>query len=233
VVKNAEFASNARERSVSARILLGWLVVTCSASCGRAPSLRYYTLRMSAPPAAGDPAQRATTFVLGVEPFRGPDLLRDERILYYDSPTQLGFYEQHRWAAEPAAMLQELTLRRLQQTGVFAQVQSAPEREPVDYVLKGRVLSLEEVDYPETPSGPGRGGVRARAGLEVSLLRSHDRKVVWSVRRQAESAVQAEGVTGVVNALDEAVNRILEEITHAIVAQVESDFQASAGRATP
>jgi ABC-type uncharacterized transport system auxiliary subunit len=147
--------------------------------------------------------------------------LRDDRILYYQSPTQLGFYQQHRWAADPATMLQELTRRRLEQTGVFVQVQSAPLREPVDYVLRGRVLSLEEVDY--------QGGVKGRVGLQLSLLRSRDRKVVWSAHRQVETAVQEAGVAGVVNALDDAVNRILEEITLAIVAQVENDFQALPG----
>jgi ABC-type uncharacterized transport system auxiliary subunit len=224
-VKNAEFESHTRARSAGACILLGWLVVASGASCGRAPSLRYYTLRMPAPPAAGDPTQRATSFVLGVEPFRGADVLRDDRILYYESPTQLGFYQQHRWAADPTVMLQELTQRRLQQTGVFAQVQSAPLREPVDYVLKGRVLSLEEVDY--------QGGVKGRVGLQLSLLRSRDHKVVWSAQRQVESGVREQGVVGVVNALDDAVNQILEEITRAIVAQAESDFQMSAGKTTP
>jgi len=220
-VKNVEFESNAQARSVRACILLAWLVVSLATSCGHAPSLHYYTLRTSAPPATSDPAHRATSFVLGVAPFRGAEILRDDRILYYQSPTQLGFYQQHRWAADPATMLQELTRRRLEQTGVFVQVQSAPLREPVDYVLRGRVLSLEEVDY--------QGGVKGRVGLQLSLLRSRDRKVVWSAHRQVETAVQEAGVAGVVNALDDAVNRILEEITLAIVAQVENDFQALPG----
>lgn len=217
-MKNAEFESNTSRRSAGACVFLAWLVAALGASCGHAPTLWYYTLRMSAPPPAGDPK---TSFVLGVEPFRCADILRDDRILYYQSPTQVGFYQQHRWAADPATMLQELTRRRMEQTGVFAQVQSAPPREPVDYVLKGRVLSLEEID--------DQGGVKGRVGLQLSLLRSRDRKVVWSARRQVETAVREAGVVGVVNALDDAVNQILEETTRAIVAQVESDFQASPG----
>jgi len=224
-VKNDVFASKALAHNAGACILLGWLVVASGPSCGHAPSLRYYTLRMSAPPAEGDPARRRTSFVLGVEPFRGTEILRDDRILYYESPTQLGFYQQHRWVTDPAEMLQELTRRRLEQTGVFARVQSAPLREPVDYVLKGRMLSLEEIDY--------QGAVKGRVGLDLTLLRSRDRKVVWSARRQVETPVREAGVVGVVNALDDAVNRILEEMTHAIVAQVETDFQALTGRTAP
>jgi ABC-type uncharacterized transport system auxiliary subunit len=177
---------------------------------------------MPAPPAAGDPK---TGFVLGVEPFRSTDALRDDRILYYESATQLGFYQQHRWVTEPATMVQELAAQGMRQTGVFAQVQSPPLGQPVDYVLKGRVLNLEEIDY--------EGGVKGRAGLELSLLRSRDHRIVWSAQRQVENAVREKGVAGVVNALDGVVKQVLEEMTRAVVAQVESDVQVPPGRATP
>jgi uncharacterized lipoprotein YmbA len=55
--------------------------------------------------------------VVGVERFRGRDIMRDDRIVYYQSPTQLNFYQQHRWSADPTAMLAELCQRWLEQTG--------------------------------------------------------------------------------------------------------------------
>ena len=222
-MNNVESESSAWARSAkTCAVFLVWpAVALMCTSCSHAPSMRYYTLAMSPPVAAGDPK---TSFILGVEPFRGPDILRDDRILYYQSPTQLGCYQQHRWVTDPATMLQELTQRRLRQTGVFAQVRLAPFREPVDYVLKGRVLSLEEVDYPS--------GVQGRVGLELSLLRARDRKVVWSAQRQVDHAVREQGVGGVVNALDDATKQILEGMTQAIVAQVESDYRASKDKTT-
>lgn len=225
-MKNAELESSAWARRPGAcGGFLGWLMVACFwASCGHAPSLHYYTLQVPPPPAASDPEPRRTNFVLGVEPFRSADILRDERILYYESPTQLGFYQQHRWVTDPATMVQELAARLLRQTGVFAQVQRPPLRAPVDYVLKGRVLSLEEIDYG--------GGVKGRVGLELSLLRSRDRKVVWSTQRQVQNGVQEKGVVSVVNALDSAAKQVLEEMRRGVIAQVESDFQASPGGTT-
>jgi ABC-type uncharacterized transport system auxiliary subunit len=184
--------------------------------------MHYYTLQLPSPPAAGDPK---TGFVLAVEPFRSTDVLRDDRILYYESATQLGFYQQHRWVTDPPTMVQELAAQRLRQTGVFAHVQSPPLSQPVDYLLKGRVLNLEEIDY--------EGGVKGRAGLELTLLRSRDHKIVWSARRQVENAVQEKGVAGVVNALDGVVKQVLEEMTQAVVAQVENDVQVPSGRTTP
>jgi ABC-type uncharacterized transport system auxiliary subunit len=192
------------------------------ASCGKARPIYYYTLQVPAPAQVGDPR---TNFVLGVQQFRAPEPLRDDRILYYESPTQLNFYQQHRWDSEPATMLAALAQRELQQTGVFAQVLLAPYHGIVDYVLTGQVLSFSEVDY--------QGGVKARVGLRLTLLRLPDRKVAWSDQRQVENAVQEQGVPGVVNAVNAATKQILDEMIPGIVAQVESDYRTSTTKTAP
>jgi ABC-type uncharacterized transport system auxiliary subunit len=181
----------------------------------------YYTLQVPAPAQVGDPR---TNFVLGVQQFRAPEPLRDDRILYYQSPTQLNFYQQHRWDSEPATMLAAVAQRELQQTGVFAQVLLAPYRGIVDYVLTGQVLSFSEVDY--------QGGVKARVGLRLTLLRLPDRNVAWSAQRQVENVVQEQGVPGVVNAVNAATKQILDEMIPGIVAQVESDYRTSTTKTT-
>jgi len=222
-MKNVESELHAWARNAGAvAAAVGWLAaaVLC-ASCGGARPVHYYTLQMSAPAQVGDPR---TNFVLGVQQFRAAEPLRDDRILYYESPTQLNFYQQHRWDADPATMLSALAQRELQQTGVFAQVWLAPYLGNVDYVLRGQVLSFSELDY--------QGGVKARVGLGLTLLHSPDRKVVWSAQRQVENVVQEQGVPGVVNALNAATKQILDEMIPGIVAQVESDYRASTGKTT-
>jgi ABC-type uncharacterized transport system auxiliary subunit len=176
---------------------------------------------MPAPAQVGDPR---TNFVLGVQQFRALEPLRDDRILYYQSPTQLNFYQQHRWDADPATMLAALAQRELQQTGVFAQVWLAPYQGNVDYVLRGQVLSFSEVDY--------QGGVKARVGLGLTLVRSSDRKMAWSAQRQVENPVQEQGVAAVVSALNAGTKQILEEMIPGIVTLVESDYRASTGKTT-
>jgi ABC-type uncharacterized transport system auxiliary subunit len=129
-------------RSAAALGLVGALV---SASCGGAlPKTHYYTLQAPAPPPSNDPR---TNFVLGVERLRAPEMLRDDRIVYYESPTQMNFYQYHRWGSDPATMLAEFLAQWIDGMGVFAQVRLLPGREPLDYVLRGRLLSFEEVDY--------------------------------------------------------------------------------------
>jgi ABC-type uncharacterized transport system auxiliary subunit len=221
MMKNVESELRARIRKARAAAT-GWLAaaVLC-ASCGGARPVHYYTLQMSAPAQVGDPR---TNFVLGVQQFRAPEPLRDDRIIYYQSPTQLNFYQQHRWDADPATMLSALAQRELQQTGVFAQVGLAPYVGSVDYILRGQVLSFSEVDY--------QGGVKARVGLRLTLLRMPDRKVAWSAERQVENVVQEQGVPSVVSAINAATKQILDEMIPGIVAQVESDYRASTGKTT-
>jgi len=193
--------------------VLGVLGVLTAASCGSVPKTYYYTLRLPPVPAAGDPK---TTFALGVEHFRAAEVLRDDRIVYYRSPTELDFYQYHRWSADPATLVTERAARWLGQMGVFADVRLLPSREPVDYVLKGRVLNFEEVD-------DNQGG-KGRAALALELVRSHDRRVVWSFTRQSEHAIEGKGMSGVVDALDASTQDLLGQALTGLTQQVEHDF---------
>ncbi|MGH9650744.1 MAG: ABC-type transport auxiliary lipoprotein family protein, partial [Terriglobales bacterium] len=183
-------------------------------SCGSVPKTSYYTLRVPPPPEAKNPR---TALVLGIEHFRATETLRDDRIVFYESPTQINFYQYHRWSADPATMLTDLVARRLDQSGAFAAVRRLPAREPMEYVVRGQVLNFEEVDYDS--------GVRARVAVELALVRSRDRKTIWSLSRQAENPVQGKGVASVVDAMNAASGRLLDELLPLAVAQVERDTQ--------
>ena len=196
----------------------GVLAALVSASCGGLPRTHYYTLRMLPLPPAHDPK---TTFVLGVERFRASEALRGDRIVYYESPTQLNFYEYHRWSAVPATMLSEQAARQLESMGLFAQIRLLPSREPVDYILQGHLLNFEEVDYE---------GGKGRAALQLKLVRARDHKVVWSVMRQAERPIQGKGVPGVVSALNDSADQLLREALAALAAEVEREFVENSGK---
>ena len=195
------------------RYLLALLALGMAVSCGGVPKTNYYALRFPAPPPAHDPK---TNFVLGVEHFRSLDILRDDRIIYYESPTQLNFYEYHRWSSDPPTLLSELTARALRQMQLFADVRMLPSREPVDYILKGRVFHFEEVAEGSSE--------KARVGLGLTLVRSRDHKVVWSAERQVEQPIQTKGVAGVVEALNACAEGLLAEVLPGLAAQVERDL---------
>ena len=179
--------------------------------------MHYYTLPVPPPTHAGDPK---TGLILGVEHFRAAEVLRDDRIVYYESPTRMNFYQYHRWSSDPATMLTDIVAERLKQTGVFADVRRLPSREPVDCVLRGRVSNFEEVDDQQ--------GVKGRVTLGLTLVRSRDHKLLWSDMRRAESVAQCKGVPGVVEAINAASARVLDETLSLMLAEVEREFaQAS------
>ena len=113
-------------------------------------------------------------------------------------------------------MLRDLVARRLDQSGAFAEVRLIPTRDPVDYSLRGRLLSFEEVDY--------ESGVKGRVAVELTLARSSDRKILWSGIRAAERSVQGKRVSAVVEALNAASDQVLDELLPALLAQVEQDI---------
>jgi len=158
-----------------------------------------------------------TSFVLDVERFRAPEVLRDERILYYQSATELNFYEYHRWTAAPADMTADLVARRLKGADIFREVRLFPHSKPGDFVLRGHLLNFEEVDYQ---SG---GGVRV--GLELSLVRTRDHQVIWSDRRLATRGLEGKGVEGVVKSLNDATGQLLNEFLPALSAEVERESE--------
>lgn len=183
-------------------------------SCGSAPRPNYYTLRVPAAPAAHDPK---TAAVLGVERLGAPEVLGNDRILYYESPTQLNFYENHRWSSDPSSLVRDSLAGQLSEAGVFSEVRLLPARDPVDYLLRGRLLNFEEVDF--------EGGVKGRVRLELTLVRVRDRKVLWSDVRQALVSALGKEVAGVVEAVNAASDQVLKELVPALLAQVKQDIE--------
>ena len=212
------FSFSVWKRSMRATIggLVVLLVAAFAAACGGIPKTFYYTLQVPAAPAPTDPK---TTYVLGVEHFRAPEMLRDNRMVYFESPTQVNFYEHHRWSADPATLLSEYTAEWLGSTGVFVQVKVLPVREHPDYVLGGTVRSFEEIDSD--------AGTKVRLALALSLVRSSDHKLVWSDERREEAPVPERGVTGVSTALNTSCAQVLREMVPGLIAQVEQDFKSS------
>ena len=198
------------------RVLQAFMGATLllAVSCGSIPPTNFYSLRVPAPPVAQAPRSKA---VLGIERFGATEALRNDRLVYYSSPTQLGFYDYHRWVADPATMLRDDIARRIQQAGLFADVQLLPARGAVDYYLRGRVLNFEEVDY--------EGAVSGRVGLELTLVRGSDRQVVWTGSKQVKTAAAGQGHAAVVEALNAASDQVLGELVPQLLAKAEEDLK--------
>lgn len=195
-------------------LAIGLLAVLTWGCGGKIPQMHYYTLKVP-PPSPAPVAEPKTTYMLEVEPFRSAPNLRDDRIPYYESPTEFNFYDYHRWSPEPTTMITELAARHLESMAVFSQVRLSPTHQLSDYLLKGRLLNFEELDYE--PGG------KARVALELTLVRTLDHKTVWADTRQLEQAIEKKGVAGVVEALNAATEQLLSQALPGMTAEVERE----------
>ena len=193
--------------------VLGILAAVFTA-CGGVPKVYYYTLQVPAVPTPSDPK---TNFVLGVEHFRAPLMLRDDRIVYYVSPTQFELFQNHRWGSDPATLVSEFSAAWLDSTGVFAQVKMLPEGRANGLHAGGSLRSFEEID--------ANAAGKVRLDLALSLVRMKDRKTVWSGERRQETPLQESGVEGVASALNASCAQVLRDLVPGLIAQVEQDFK--------
>jgi len=186
-------------------ILAALAVLLTAAACGKAPATNFYTIDLPAPSEVG--AAPAAVQV-GVDRPRASHLLRQDRIVYFTTGKELNFYQYHRWAEPPVFLVQSALIRQLRSAGLFDNVVPYRAQKGLDYVVRGRLLAMEEVDTP--------GGVTARFGLELELVRQKDAQVVWSGRATRERPVATNSVEGVVEAMGGCVQESLDELTRSM-----------------
>jgi ABC-type uncharacterized transport system auxiliary subunit len=213
VLQSKDLGSRVRRQKAAGPVLLAALL--CSA-CASGPKTRYYTLRTPQPPAAVAPG---TQFTLQVEHFEAPDLLLDNRMIYYTSPTELNFHEYHRWSSDPGDLLSDVAMKFFARTSLFQRVYVYPAPVKVDYTLRGRVLDLDELKYQ---TGGGKSG-EARLGLKLDLLQVQKNKVVWSSRLEQTVPIQGGGVQSAVEAMNIAAERLLQNAYAGMSQALEQD----------
>ena len=186
-------------RCVKAFLAAGLVV---AAGCGGAiPKTRYYVMDLpSSLPRAQDPAPYTVAVML----LRAPEPLEQDRIVYRPSPVELDFYEYHRWAQRPAAMVTAALVDRLRTQNLFSSVAIFDGRAKADYFIRGRVDRLEEVDS---------GGVAARVEISVELVDTKNSRTVWSGSGSHSSAVTVGEVKAVVTEISRGVDASLNQIT--------------------
>jgi ABC-type uncharacterized transport system auxiliary subunit len=200
-----------------ARLLSAAAALAVLAACGgKIPPTNYYVLDLPAPEAK--PAN-ALPYTAVVMPFRNSEMLVQDRIVYRESPSKVGFYEYHRWAEDPSTTLLRSMLAQLRAAGAFDRVVPFEGRTNVDYIVRGRLDQLEEVDYG--------GGVSVRVKISAQLIETSTNRPVWTDTSEATGSVSTADVSAVVeqmsSAMRTAVSRLVEGInTHLRSAAAQS-----------
>ena len=196
-----------------------WLLVVSAAAlagCGSPRPMRYYTLEA---PATGMHAEEGTYAVsLLVGNLSAPHVLRDDRIAYGMTDVELGLYWEHRWAEPPPEMLETMLVQKLRASGQYKTVQRISSRARGDYILRGHISSLNEVDLPT--------GVIGRFAMQLELFQPKTGTVVWTQAYTHDEPVSGKKVNNVVEALQKNVDAGLDQLTSGL----NQYFAAHAGK---
>ncbi len=173
------------------------------AGCGAARPIKYYSLD---PPAVTPAAQRLDVSLL-VGRIGAPLVYRDTRIVYRTGANELGLYDEHRWAEAPALMVEEMLLQSLRNSRRYRSVQLIASNAQGDYIVRGRVERFEEVEGKP---------MAARVWLHLSLYDPKSGHTVWTQNYEQDQDVAGNEMSAVVAALDQNLQRGIQELTAGI-----------------
>ncbi len=186
-------------------VLLAVLVAVALAAglhCGgKAPPTLYYVLDLPSPVPAADPLDHAAILM----PLRVGQVVGQRRIVYRESPEQIGFYDYHQWAEDPEDSIGRLLRGELLARGTFASVIPFDGRTRGDFVVRGELRRLEEVDF--------NGPVRVNVEIALELVDFPSGRVVWHGTSSSAENVPSSEVRSVVARMGVAVQRTVSELS--------------------
>lgn len=137
-------------------------------SCGASRPVKFYTLAI--PPA---PAATASQFPVDIVVGRldADEIYRLDKIAYGSGPVELELYENDRWASPPVDMIRDLLVSTLRASGQYRSVSPLSSMVHGDYIVRGKIFSLCEVDKPQ---------LVARFSARIDLYETKTHTLVWS-----------------------------------------------------
>jgi ABC-type uncharacterized transport system auxiliary subunit len=189
-------------RTRPALVVLALAIV--SAGCGASRPVKYYVLDATPGPSASaaNAAAKYPVTIL-VARISSSHLYRDDRLVYGSGPVQLGTYEYQRWSEPPAEMVQDSLVSSLRATGQYLSVSPIGSNLRGEYILRGHLYALDEVDKPE---------IAARFSMAVELFDARAGATVWTSSYSHDTPVNGKSVPDVVQALDQDVHAGLAQL---------------------
>jgi ABC-type uncharacterized transport system auxiliary subunit len=199
------------------RRLAWWTIfLAClAAGCVSARSPRYYRLNLAPVVTPSNAAPFQVSILVGR--LTAPRILRDDRVVYGMSDVEMGVDEYHRWTEPPTEMIEDLLVQRLRRSGQYKSVQRISSTARGDYLLRGHLSSLNEVDDP--------AGIKARFDVQLELFEQKSGSVVWTGSYSHDEPVEKKSVTAIVESLQKRVNAGLEQLTASLAQYFASRSQ--------
>jgi ABC-type uncharacterized transport system auxiliary subunit len=173
------------------------------AACGTVQYASHYILDIG--PASPAPARSPGALgPLVVRELGCPPYLCEGRVVYRQEPSQIGFYEYHRWAVDPRVTLTRLLTDRIGGSSLFESVTAAGSPARAAYLLRGEIERFEEVD--------DQTSVHAICTISAAVVEVATGTVRWSGNVSETVPVQKRDVAGVVVALGSASRIVADRL---------------------
>jgi ABC-type uncharacterized transport system auxiliary subunit len=163
---------------------------------------KYYTLSIAPELKADMISPRPVT--VAVRRFETPAYLRQGRIVYSQTPGEIGFYEYRRWAVDPGAAVTTAMVESLRSGHLFSAVAPYDGQDLADYLVTGRLEKLDEID-----SG---GEVRVETKLSAELTNLRTGSIVWTGDATGTSRVERRNVDAVVAEMGHALQGSMDQL---------------------
>jgi ABC-type uncharacterized transport system auxiliary subunit len=189
-------------------------IATALTGCGgklRYPN--YYTLNLPAPP--DPPAHEGVHSSIAVREFQAPGYLRQGPVVYRSTSEQIGFYEYHRWAADPRTLVTSAVIDHLRASGQYSMVSMYSGRPDHDYIFSGKLEKLEEVDY--------EAGVKVEVAISAQITSVKTGATVWSNAVSELGTVSKRNVPGVVSEMNRAMETAINKLLASLPATLASE----------
>jgi len=135
--------------------------------------------------------------------------------VYRTTPEEIGFYEYHRWAADPRTLLTSAVIDHLRAGGQFSMVSMYDGRPNNDYVFSGKLEKLEEVDY--------ESGVKVEVAMSAQITKAATGATVWSNAVSETGTVSQRNVRGVVSEMNRTVDLAINKLLSTVPAPLASE----------
>jgi len=178
--------------------------------CGRMRYPAYYTLNLPAPP--DPPAPENVRTSIAVREFQSPGYLRQGPIVYRTTPEQIGFYEYHRWAADPRTLVTSAVVDHLRASGQYSTVSMYNGRADIDYVFSGKLKNMEELDY--------ESGVKVQVAMSAQITRVDTGATVWNNSVSEVGTVSHRNVPGVVSQMNRTMTAAIDKLLATVPPQL-------------
>jgi ABC-type uncharacterized transport system auxiliary subunit len=135
--------------------------------------------------------------------------------VYRRTPEEIGFYEYHRWAADPRTLMTGAVVDHLRASGQYSTVSTYNGHPGNDYIFSGKLEKLEEIDY--------QTGVKVEVAISGQITRVETGATVWSNAVSEVATVSERNVPGVVSQMNQTMGIAIDKLLATVPAPVASE----------